>query len=435
MVENTIQLHQQKSKGLRFIHLAIFVLYITVFEDLFTFTLKFAGYQAAWTDFISQISYIAILGLLILDLLTNKRNLFPTLMIFTLGTLLFFITYREFAQFQSYISETYIAFITNSVIIYYIATNIRSYHQFFQLLKPIIILSIVYSVAVYTASKLLGIYADMNIAYGILPATLASLVLVYREKKVIHFVSFAILSIMLFILGNRGTILILFIFTISFTLMHRGKFDIKSFIAPLALFGGLLFMTYLFVSNLDMINNLRFFSILSDKSFFQDSIRLKLWSDGFKFALDNPLGIQGAVFDRIFYFLKYAYTHDVGFYVDETMIPGLYAHNVLVELLMNLGVVVGGIFFLFLTYTILKVLWVHRMRVEFILFLICTGFIHLMYSNSYITSTWFWFMLGAMYSLLHYRKKIDIAIIDHDIQHPNYSSESIVDMTKGDKDL
>ncbi len=391
---------EKTHSGIRFMDLALFALYISVIEDLFTFTLSLAGFQTTITDYISQVGFLLVFVLLIIDLFVEKRNIAPTMILIVASLVLFFISYYKYNSFQSYIGSTYITFFTNAVLIFYLATNIKNYEGFFDKMKPFIVFSLIYAVVVYVASNVLGVSVDMNIAYAILPASLASLVIAYREKKMMYYVYFALFAILLFILGNRGTILILLIFVLSYTMMRKGAFDIKSLVTPLILLGILLLFTFLVVSNLNLIEELRLFSILSDKSFFQDNIRLKLWSDGIKFAIENPLSINGAVFDRIFYFMKYAYTHDIGFYIDETMIAGLYAHNLLVELIINLGFVFGGILSIYLIYNILKVLWVHRNRVEFILFVVSIGFIQLMYSNSYITSIWFWFMLGAIYSIL-----------------------------------
>ena len=400
-MEQTTSISTKKAhNGIRFIDLALFTLYISVIEDLFTFSLSLAGFATPLTDYISQVGFVLVFVLLIIDLLVERRKITPTFILVIASLFMFLITYRNFASFQGYIEQTYITFFTNAVLIFYIATNIKNYENFFEKMKPIIVFSLVYAVVVYTSSKLLGVYADMNIAYAILPATLASLVIAYREKRNLYYLYFGLFSILLFILGNRGTILILIIFILSYTMMHKGTFDIKTIAKPLILLGVLLLFTFIVVSNLNMIENFRLFAILSDKSFFQDNIRLKLWTDGIRFAIENPLSINGALSDRLFYFMKYAYTHDVGFYIDETMISGLYAHNLLIELIINLGIVIGGILSIYLIYNILKVLWIHRNRVEFILFIVSIGFIQLMYSSSYITSIWFWFMLGAIYSIL-----------------------------------
>lgn len=398
--EVTVKQLNQSTHGIGYIHLAFFVLYISVFEDLITFSLRLIGVYTPITDYISQVGFISVTVLILLDLFRQRRVLLPTIAVFVITSLLFLMNYRQYVFLQPFIATTYITFITNGLIIFYLATNIKNYGLFFDYMKPFIIFSLIYAVVVYTASKVLGIYADMNIAYAILPAALASLVIAYREKKMRYYIYLAMFSIMLLVLGNRGTILILIVFAIGYTMLHNGKFDIKSIITPFILLSILLLFTFLVVSNLNMIDNLRIFSILSDKSFFQDNIRMKLWTDGIRFAIENPLSIQGAVYDRIFYFMKYAYSHDIGFYIDETMISGLYAHNLLVELIVNFGFVFGAIITIFIIYNILKVLWIHRNRVEFILYVISIGFIQLMYSSSYLTSMWFWFMLGAIYSII-----------------------------------
>lgn len=399
MQDVTLIQPNQSNKGIRYIHLAFFVLYISLIEDLLTFALKLVGVTSPVTNFVTQVSFAGVVVLILLDLFNQRRVVMPTFIIFSVISLLFLMNYREFVSMQAFISTTYITFITNGLIIFYLATNIRNYGPFFEKMKPFIILSLIYAIVVFVASRVLGIYADMNIAYAILPATLASLVIGYREKNIVYFIYMAFFSIMLFILGNRGSILILLVFSIAFTMFHQGKFDIKSLITPLILLGSLLLVVFIVVDNLNLLDNLRLFAFLSDKSFFRDNIRMRLWTDGLRFALDNPLSIQGPVFDRIYYFMQYAYTHDLGFWIDETKLSGLYAHNVMVELILNFGFVIGGILSIFIIYNILKVLWIHRSRVEFILYVVSIGFIQLMYSSSYLTSMWFWFMSGAIYSI------------------------------------
>lgn len=90
----------------------------------------------------------------------------------------------------------------------------------------------------------------------------------------------------------------------------------------------------------------------------------------------------------------------------DIALMGLYSHNIILELMIDFGVVWGSIVFvticLAIIVTIFKEQNLNRLMIFFIF--VCCGFVKLFVSNSFWVETFFWMMLGLMVNYREYRK-------------------------------
>ena len=83
--------------------------------------------------------------------------------------------------------------------------------------------------------------------------------------------------------------------------------------------------------------------------------------------------------------------------------PGLYAHNIFLEIYVEFGLILGSFILLFILYLAISSLLVKDIKKYGIALLwICLGLLPLFFSGSYLTSLEFWIMLAV---LLRLRKK------------------------------
>ena len=124
----------------------------------------------------------------------------------------------------------------------------------------------------------------------------------------------------------------------------------------------------------------RTLTMLSNQSFFDDSGR----SD-----------IQKAVIENIGIWPK-------GLYYDRIVANGSYAHNLFLELLLDYGILFGGLIIAWLCYYLVKSAFAvsRDSTASVILYsLIASGFLRLMFSGSYLLNEpGFWLLIGLMFN-------------------------------------
>ncbi len=91
-----------------------------------------------------------------------------------------------------------------------------------------------------------------------------------------------------------------------------------------------------------------------------------------------------------------------GMWGDRPIVDG-YVHNFIVEILCSYGFLFGGILifcFFGLIFTILfKYKWINQILLNLFLISIPMGIVQLMFSGSYLTNIWFFFVLGIIYNI------------------------------------
>lgn len=83
-----------------------------------------------------------------------------------------------------------------------------------------------------------------------------------------------------------------------------------------------------------------------------------------------------------------------------------YVHNIFIEVLVNFGVVMGGLINVFLLYFAFKPIFIKDIKKsDMIIIWISIGFAHLLVSSSYLIDFKFWIYLGLGLKYLNTKKK------------------------------
>ena len=89
----------------------------------------------------------------------------------------------------------------------------------------------------------------------------------------------------------------------------------------------------------------------------------------------------------------------VGFFGDRSIMGGIYVHNIILEILLNFGVIFGGIIIIILSFTIIHKLIVRKHQEYNILVIwISLGLVSFLYSGSYLTDYSFWIFMGVLFN-------------------------------------
>ena len=242
----------------------------------------------------------------------------------------------------------------------------------------------------------------MNVAYAILPATLASFLYAMmsnRLKKVFYIIVWLFLNFGLLFLGNRRcfTVAIAFV-AIIFVLFDKKKLLVRSIILITICMIALVVVLVIPDEQIaHFIPSSRVIDLIRSRELFSDTIRLNLWRNGLYEIFRSPFEVKGVLYDRYFYVTAFNGNNDLGFTVRDELFNGLYAHNIFIEVLLQLGVILGGILIIFLLYIMIKSFFKTKSfdRLFAILF-IFIGFMQLLVSFSYLLSASFWAMVGVL---------------------------------------
>lgn len=185
-------------------------------------------------------------------------------------------------------------------------------------------------------------------------------------------------------LGSRGPLLSLFMFVVLKLIKQRKRLTYQKFVFTLsiALFSILALLNlekiFIFLYNL-LLNygiNSRTLWIFINEEFYLSG-RDTIYHLLMEYIANKPLLGHGIGGDRV--------------------LIGGYAHNIFLEILINFGVIFGGIILLVLLITMIyRLSSKSRMYYNILIIWISYGFIHLMVSSSYLTDIKFWILIGIL---------------------------------------
>ena len=241
---------------------------------------------------------------------------------------------------------------------------------------------------------------QMEAAYQLLFPIFVLYINIAENKNFVDILCAFIGTILLFMMGARGPIVVYIIFVVGYFLFfktyrkygHIKKGLLIFFFAVVYYYLDLIIMTILpFVANLGFSTRV-FDSILDDSivNLQESSDRDAFYGDVFKeIQADNGFG-HGWLSDRL-------YTPD-----------GMYVHNLELEILCQFGVVIGGLFLLGLVALIVRSYIFNKRKCSISIWYIvlCSGFFALQFSYTYVKYPLFFVFIGFLLS----NKKKNICI-------------------------
>lgn len=222
-------------------------------------------------------------------------------------------------------------------------------------------------------------YDHYNMPFGyylLLPALFFLL-----KRNTISNILFAITVSMMMIIGSRGPLLTVIVFSILLFVLELKKWNglIWSFGIIIILF--VVFWPSILELTYDLGINSRSIGLLQEGGFLQSGDRIKLYTEVWQNILDHPwLGL--------------------GIYGDRTILDGLYSHNLILEMLNNFGILLGTCFILLMAVKFVKFITLTESPDrQLILMLFCFGIVPLMFSRSYLNDPGFGIFIGSLFSI------------------------------------
>ena len=230
---------------------------------------------------------------------------------------------------------------------------------------------------------------SMNLSYAMLPHVCWVMCSCFDRPSAINIITAALGGIMLFSLGTRGSMLCLLIFVAAYLFLFKKykypwytkSFVILTFVLAVVFFYPILNLFGSISEKLGL--STRLLSRVSENTFF-----VSLGRDNIRTALLESLASRPMV--------------GYGLYADR-ITAGSYSHNILLELCYSFGYPIGCFLFVGLAVLLFKTLKRCRRGAEqaFVLVLICSFFVKLFLSGSFLSEKGLYLLIGMCAGVIH----------------------------------
>ncbi len=234
---------------------------------------------------------------------------------------------------------------------------------------------------------------SMSRAYNLLPQLLMVSLVTFQKPNIWNIATLTMGSVYLFSCGTRGAILCLFAFVLIYFISRtsgRQRLILYVLMAIamvllLMFYDGILLWMRSVASALGMSE--RIFNAIQSESFFVSDSRVILAKQAMEAIAARPV-------------LGYGIAGDRG-------VLGVYAHNIFLELLVSFGLVQGIILFLYLIQLVARAYFKAQGKwgKELVLMLLCSAFLKLFISSSYLLEPLFFLMLGVCTNQIRINKR------------------------------
>lgn len=384
----------------------VLLINVSLVEEFVMYSFKFLGLNPLLSNYTSQIIYISVIAYLIFDLVMSKeKGKYKSLSLLILMTILFSFSYLKYSQFRPEILTSYRQFFLSGFLIYYFSVDLLISKKILTHFKPYIYISIITSVLYLLSNSDLG--NQMLLAYSILPSVIVLIFMYLDDRKIFNIIALLFLTYILFLLENRGSLLILSVsvlIIISYTKMTVNKIIVVFGM----IFTGL--VTILFLPFFENFFDNRILSSFFSGQYFKDNTRLFLWKEILSDSVGNPLGFNGVLYDRVYLVSRFTNQTNTPIYIQQEGFLGLYAHNFFIEIISHYGFLISLIIFILLVKLIIGNLRMTKGKARTIyLVLLSYVFLNLMISSSYLINSLFWLFIGISINLktngIYYKDK------------------------------
>lgn len=300
----------------------------------------------------------------------NFTRLFDT---YTVVLLILLITVSLFPENEPFVMTQGVRFLLPVVIPS--ALCLTTVYEIETVWKMMKVLSWVATVLVlfYVVTFFAGMFFiedyDMSFSY----ACLMPMLVLYSQKRPVSIAASIFIFLSVIAIGSRGAAIIFVAFVVLDFFRNKNKWRF------LLLIVGALFIVLfpMFSSVLDSVGiSSRTITMFNSGNVMDESSRTLLYNYFVSQLLDNPLLGIGLFGDRIF-------------------TNGSYCHNILLEVCLNWGVVLGPILIIIMAYNIIKTYinsnqWIKDLYLIFIFI----GILPFMFSGSYLIDNGFAFLIG-----------------------------------------
>lgn len=350
----------------------------------------------SYPDAVMIVFYIVVIILALPEFRVDGKDI-----LFVLGFSAVFVLESLFQE-NSYLDAYFPGFLVTTLLLYLVGVALTEYenkeaviYHLYILSSITIIINFIYKVVFGTPmDAIVSQYqGDMNLAYNLLPH--CCLVSFYARKRPNIFnIALTIFgAFYLLMLGTRGAALIILI-NIAWNLV-TGSNSKKTVARIVILFGAL----GAFVSS--SLYNAAILWMYKNAQKFGLSIRI---FD--KILAGTQLGSSGRdnLTEQLFVSIREHFIFGTGLCSDRTII-GIYAHNILIELWVEFGVVIGTVLLLLLIVTLVRgyINSINGNEKGLVITLLCASFLKLFLSGSYLDEGFLFMLIGLCVGIIRRR--------------------------------
>lgn len=245
---------------------------------------------------------------------------------------------------------------------------------------------------IYDSGEEYGAY--MLFGYHMVPAVNIFIYLAFTENKLLYKMFALAGTIEVLIWGNRGAVVSIAIFFVAYLLLFANiKRKLVVFVTAIVTFMGYSY----FVATKGV---LKLYDFLISKGFNPRNLEMFLSSSLDESGRDQ---IYETAYDVISNNLFFGVGISASWMFDG---PQGYTHNLFLELLLQFGVILGGVLIVFfLAKSIMVIFYRNSSWSKIYLIFFSTAMVKLMFSASYLTEWWFWVMMGMFVTSLTMLKR------------------------------
>lgn len=231
---------------------------------------------------------------------------------------------------------------------------------------------------------------NMYAAYYTLPSVLYLFYYSFERNGVLNWIFSIIGLFLLFAFGTRGAILSLFIFVIL-NILPKIK-TIKTMTGKIASSILIIVLIIIFSSQKIMM------SLISGLSSFFSEIGFS--TRIFDMFINGELTLsegRNKITEQIVVGIKNNPVFGYGILGDRIITGGSYAHNIILELWCQFGIIFGTVFLLSVLFIVFYAMSKTKIKedLKFIILLVCLVFVKLFLSSSYLIEPYFYFLIGV----------------------------------------
>ena len=271
-----------------------------------------------------------------------------------------------------------------------------------------LIISVFYLIY-FVASKEVKLNDNMDFAYKVLPSVLVIVSRLFTDQKKKLAIVFSVIgTIFLLLQGTRGPLFCLAFFACLMLYKKHGIgkffFKIVIIVLILAIIFSSQFVKIKIVELSDKIDSSgyssRFITMMIEGDLLdgngRDAIKETLLED----IKEYPFAIRGMFADRQATRGLVDQEYSTGYK------NGTYAHSLWIEMIYDWGVLLGGVFLLLVLFVVGNFIRKSNEQDAYIgMLFVCTGFVHLFFSGSYLQSADFFFLMGIALNRYYVKAK------------------------------
>lgn len=277
------------------------------------------------------------------------------------------------------------------VIFYFIGKLAAQVKDIFKIIRKASMIGILLAYFAFFTS-LATTAKDMSFSYAVLPHTIVVMEGMFTEKKLTFFIFSAAGGVLLFLLGTRGPLLFAMLY-----FLYKFVYSTKNLIINIMVVCAGILTIWLIKSNTYIWIASRLNDFLIKRNI--NSFILHQLLTHNTASIDERGHIQRLVLEGI----DNNWGIGMGLFGDRLAADGLYAHNIILEILCEFGLPVGLLFLSVIFFYIFKVFKKYIGNAEFEILIICffSFFLKFFISSSYISDIGFYFFVGILCGYNH----------------------------------